>query len=249
MPKRELEFDEVRHKLAQNLDTRFFYPTDRRSLLLVSLLAIPLALGFAYFASRYRNASPWPFTVMIGLYLLWILFIRFGYQPIQPSIYENLSAHEKEKRTFYNSMWLRLLQSGIGFYLVTGLLWGVLEASLYWDSTWLPFFIMTLFLILVLGIILARKRILALYVEGFHTHKQVKLIVGIIFAVIGSTQILIGVSQMMRVQIGQENTVQLLLPLVMMVMMLFIVTISIMTFIASAMFYEQYKVWKYFDLP
>lgn len=240
----QLTFDEAKQRLVQKVDVRLQNAHERRSLLLVTIIAVPFALGFAYFARSSRDVPLWPFVPVIILYLLWNLGIYLGHRPISLTEYEALSADEKERRVLYDSMWWRLFQTGTGGFIVLGFLWGTIEASLHYGVTWLPALLIILFLVFLICILYYRKRIAIVYAEGFHTHKRLNRFISIVVGIFATAPILIGISNMMRVQMGQENMVKVILPLWMFLMMAFVMTISIMTLLASVMSYVQYEAWK-----
>jgi len=240
----QLTFDEAKQRLVQNVDDRLLNPRERHSLLLMTMIAVPFVLSFAYFARRSREASLWPFVPVIILYLLWNLGIYLGHRPILFTEYEGLSADEKERRVLYDSMWWRLFQTGLGGFIVLGFLWGTIEASLHYDVIWLPTLLIILFLVFLICILYYRKRIAIVYAEGFHTHKRLNRVISIVVGIFATAPILIGISNMMRVQMGQENMVKALLPLLIFLLMIFVMTISIMTLLAFMMSYVQYDAWK-----
>lgn len=240
----QLTFDEAKQRLVQRVDVRLLNPRERHSLLLVAMIAVPFVLGFAYFARSSREAPLWPFVPVIILYLLWNLGIYLGHRPISLTEYEDLSADEKERRVLYDSMWWRLFQTGLGGFIVLGFLWGTIEASLHYDVIWLPTLLIILFLVFLICILYYRKRIAIVYAEGFHTHKRLNRVISMVVGIFATAPILIGISNMMRVQMGQENMVKVILPLWIFLMMAFVMTISIMTLLAAAMSYVQYDAWK-----
>ncbi|MCL4267100.1 MAG: hypothetical protein KJ069_28230 [Anaerolineae bacterium] len=97
----QLTFDEAKQRLVQRVDARLQNAHERRSLLLVAIIAAPFALGFTYFARSSREAPLWPFIPIIILYLLWNLGIYLGHRPISLTEYEALSAEEKERRVLH----------------------------------------------------------------------------------------------------------------------------------------------------
>jgi hypothetical protein len=240
----QLTFDEAKQRLVQKVDVRFQTAHERRSLFLVAIIIMPMALGPAYFPRYSREAPMWPFIPLIILYLLWNLGIYLRYRPISFTEYKALSTEEKERRVLYDSMWMRLFQTGIGGFIVIGFLWGTIEASLYYEVIWLPTLLIILFLVFLICILYYRKRIAIVYAEGFHTHKRLNRVISIVVGIFATAPILIGISNMMRVQMGQENMVKVILPLWIFLMLAFVMTISIMTLLAVTMSYVQYDVWK-----
>lgn len=237
-------FDEVKQRLVQNVDVRLSDPHGRRSLFLIAMLAVLFALGPAYFPRSSRDVPMWPFMLIVILWLVWNLGIYLGHRPISLTEFEALPAEEKERRVLYDSMWWRLFQTGLGGFIVLGFLWGTIEASLYYDVIWLPTLLIFFYLVFLICIVYYHKKIATVYVEGFHTHKHLVRLIGIVFGIFAVAPILIGISNMLRVQMGQEAMVKVLLPVLIVLMLTLVIVVSIMSLLAFTMSYVQYIAWK-----
>lgn len=234
-------------EFEQRLSTRYIrrVPLTRKEKLEnwpLGFIAPPFVL-FITFLSRAGTASLQPVVVAIAVGLGWYLFFVIGHRAISREQFKTLTKPEKQQRLVYDSIWHYLWRSGFGFYCVIAFAWGMVEFGITQGQIGAARLLLIIDLVAAVALVINRRWMVVVMLEGFRKHKKVGIIVGIVFGLFSALPAYGGMANIIRVTTTQESRAMLVIPF-MILLNLFPITIFVMALLGTLITIAHYRRWK-----
>lgn len=192
---------------------------------------------------RSGRTSLWPLLVASVINAGWVIFVSIGHRSISEADYLALLPGERVRRLYYESMWWRLYQGGLGIYVSGAIVWGVVEISVRFSFFAVLPWLLGSYLLCLVFCFYKRWWIAQVFTEGAKKHKWFRPLVTITFGVIGLIPILGGVARMVQVSEGEEAVQQILFPVFAASLWVLAITTLVLSVIAFLIAYAQYQQW------